>query len=139
MRQRFKDIIIRHEGLKHVPYTCTAGKLSIGIGRNLVDKGITRDEALYLLDNDIKEATIQATQYRWWGNLNEARQFVVISMIFNLGFKGFKGFKKMIYHIQEGQYEYAAREMLNSKWANDVGGRAVELAQIMDTGKIEID
>jgi lysozyme len=50
-----KELLIKHEGIRFTPYKCSMGRWTIGIGRNLSDKGITKEEALYLLDNDIKE------------------------------------------------------------------------------------
>jgi len=50
--KKIADQITTHEGLRLKPYHCPAGKLTIGIGRNLEDKGITEKEALMLLENE---------------------------------------------------------------------------------------
>ena len=130
-----RELLKKHEGLRLKPYVCTAGKLSIGYGRNLDDMGITKEEAEYLLENDI-ERTIRACRdaFGWFDTLTEARQSVVSSMIFNMGLAGFKKFARTIAHIEAAHYDEAAREMLDSLWAKQVGSRAVELAQMMKEG-----
>ena len=52
---RIKAQLVRHEGLKLKPYRCTAGKLTIGIGRNLDDRGISQKEAYAMLERDIQD------------------------------------------------------------------------------------
>lgn len=127
--------LIRHEGMSKKPYYCFGGKLTIGVGRNLDDVGITEDEALYLLRNDIESARDALTQkLSWFPGLDEARQGVLINMCVNLGVKGLMKFKKTLALIENKYYEEASREMLKSKWAKQVGNRAVELSKIMATG-----
>ena len=127
--------LIDHEGLRLKPYTDTVGKLTIGVGRNLDDVGITSDEAMILLKNDV-ERTIDSLDRHldWWRNLNASRQRALISMAFNLGIGGLLKFKKALSAMQEGRWLDAQEEMLNSKWASQVGRRADDLAQIMFTG-----
>lgn len=130
-----QDLIIKHEGLVLKPYRCTAGKLTIGVGRNLEDVGITRGEAMLLLSNDIQSARSDALNaFPWYSRLNHPRQAVVISMIFNLGLAGFQAFKKMIAAIEGEEFGKAADEMLSSRWAGQVGKRATELATMMRRG-----
>lgn len=127
------ELLIRDEGLRLKPYKDTVGKTTIGIGRNLDDVGISQDEAEYLLASDIAKAEAEALKYPWFIDLSAARQKVVLSMIFNLGPKGFAGFKNTITDIAAGDYGSAASRMLQSKWATQVGNRAVRLAQAMRT------
>lgn len=134
MNQFIKDQLIKHEGLRLKPYYCTANKLTIGIGRNLDDVGISEDEALILLENDIIKVQKQAENFPWFLQLNEERQCVILNMIFNLGLHGFLKFKETIRYLETGQYEQAAIEMLESKWADQVGERAKELSKIMFSG-----
>ena len=129
------DLLIKHEGLRLKPYRDTVGKLTIGVGRNLDDVGITREEALYLLGNDIfrvKAGLYDA--FLWSINLDAVRKDVVINMVFNLGLGRFKRFKRMIAAIERQDWDGAAKEMLDSKWAKQVGRRAIELAQMMKSG-----
>lgn len=132
---RLKTLLIQHEGLRLKPYTCTEGKLTIGVGRNLDDRGITRAEAHMLLENDIVECETEAARaFPWFANLSQPRKDVIISMVFNLGMTRLLGFKKMLEAMEQGNYYMAAVEMLNSKWAYQVKGRAIELARIMKDG-----
>ncbi len=125
-----------HEGERLKPYRCTAGKLTIGVGRNLDDRGITAEESAYLLANDIsreERALIQALP--WVGQLDEVRQRVLLDMAFNLGLSGLLKFRLTLSAIQAGQYERAASMMLDSQWAKQVGQRADRLSRMMATGK----
>jgi lysozyme len=127
-----KDLLMKHEGLRLKVYTDTAGIATIGCGRNLEDVGITREEAMYLLDNDIKRVLNDCWHHLpWFGDLSQERQYVIIDMVFNLGIHGFLKFKKMIAAIEKENWQEAAREMINSQWAAQVGQRAAELAAIM--------
>lgn len=136
MIESLEDMLIRHEGLRLKPYRDSVGKLTIGVGRNLDDVGITEEEARYLLKNDIQKAVVEAKRFRWYAKLNNPRKQAIIDMIFNLGPSRFLGFKKMLAALEAGDYEAAAREMLDSKWAQQVGRRATELAEIMRTGEL---
>ena len=133
---RIEEQLIVDEGLKLKPYPCTAGKLTIGVGRNLDDRGITKEEALYLLRNDIKEVGLDvSSNLPWFASLCPARQDVLVNMAFNLGIEGLLKFKNTLKHVQAGEYDLAATGMLESKWAGQVGARASRLAQMMRTGE----
>jgi lysozyme len=129
------DILKRDEGVRLFPYKDTVGKWTIGCGRNLDDVGLSMDEVDYLLFNDIQKCEMEARKYPWFKGLNQTRKDVVLSMIFNLGPAGFAGFKNTIASIASGDYEDAASRMLRSKWASQVGNRAIRLAQMMRTGE----
>ncbi len=126
------DQLIADEGLRLKPYTDTVGKLTIGVGRNLTDVGISKDEALQLLTNDITAVrkTI-ASALPWVASLDGARQDVVANMVFNMGITRFNGFHKFIDAMQAYNWESAASEMLTSLWAHQVGARAVRLAKVI--------
>lgn len=126
---RLAQDLIRDEGLRLKPYRCTAGKLTIGVGRNLDDRGLTEQEALMLLDNDIKAFWGQlVTSLPWVMQAPEAVQEVLTNMCFNLGLAGLLGFRQTLALLQAGRYADAAAEMLRSKWAGQVGARAERLA-----------
>jgi len=130
------DLLIKHEGLRLKPYRDTVGKLTIGVGRNLDDVGITREEARFLLDNDIARADVELRRnFLWFPGRNKVRNAVLINMVFNLGISRFKRFKKLIAAIERRDWDRAGKEMLDSRWAQQVGGRAKELARQMLTGK----
>lgn len=138
-----KEIVIaqlkRQEGLRLKPYRCSAGKLTIGYGRNLEDNGISREEAEEMLANDVDAAERAVRgRYSWFEKLNKERQAVIINMVFNLGIDGFDKFRKTIGYIERGDFENAGEEMLTSNWAKQVGGRAKELSEIMKKGERDV-
>lgn len=134
-RAKLLEQLIEDEGCELKPYRDTLGKTTIGIGRNLDDKGITRTEALMMADNDIIEVERRLEGLAVWGTLNDTRQRVLASMCFNLGFKGLLKFRRMLQALEDGDYEGAAEEMLCSLWARQVKGRAQRLAKMMRTGE----
>ena len=125
-----------HEGVEHKPYVDTAGKTTIGVGRNLDDVGLTDAEIDYLLQNDID--TVEEELDAWWSGwreLEEARQRAVADMMFNMGRPTLSKFVNFQAELQNGNYEQAAVEMLDSRWAEQVGQRAETLANMMVTGE----
>lgn len=136
-KQKLKHLLISHENYKQFPYTDTTGHLTVGIGRNLSDRGISTTEAFYLLDDDILYFSSKLAHYLpFFIELSENRQIALIDMCFNLGVQGFLNFKNMIAALASHDYDRAANEMLNSKWAEQVGDRATCLANIIRTGEI---
>lgn len=133
-RDALIEQLVRHEGIRLFPYEDSVGKWTIGIGRNIEDIGITRDEALHLLKNDINRAEADARKYAWFNSLSDNRQNVIVNMIFNLGANRFAKFIGVISALAKGDYSLAADEMLDSKWAHQVGSRANELANQMRVG-----
>ena len=126
----------RDEGCVLTPYRCPSGKLSIGIGRNLDDVGISDAEADTLLRTDIERVENGLDLHLpWWRRLDEPRQRVLANMAFNLGIAGLLKFGRTLNAIERGQYDEAASHMLASKWAGQVKGRAIRLANIMQAGK----
>ena len=158
-----EDQLILHEGLRLRTYRCPAGYWTIGVGRNLEAKGltdfeqmhifgrdgmskqevierlkeqgVTREQAMWLLANDISECIKDLKTFTWFDQLDDVRAKVVIDMRFNLGAAGFRQFKRMIEHLAAGRYSLAAGEMANSKWYHQVGTRARRLVEMMRTGK----
>ena len=134
-REKLLRQIELHEGFRSKPYKDTVGKLTIGIGRNLDDVGISRSEALFMLEHDIRKCEQYLNRKDWYNSLDEMRQRVVIDMCFNLGVNGFSKFKRTIKAISDGRYDDAASHMLDSKWERQVGNRAKRLAKMMRTGE----
>jgi lysozyme len=128
------DQLKRHEGLKLKPYLCTARKLSIGYGLNL-DAGISEGLADLILKYQVGVVEKHLMKMWCFNQLDEVRQNVLINMAFNLGISGLLKFSKMIYEVGQGDYNQAAKEMMDSKWAKQVGNRAVELSEQMRSGK----
>ncbi len=130
-----RGLLQSDEGLRLKPYHCTAGKLTIGYGRNLEDRGITEAEAEYLLENDVSEIYEDLAEiYDFFTHLSPMRKAVLIDMAYNLGLGGLNKFQNMIRAIDDGDYSKAAFEMLDSRWASQVGDRAERLSKLMKTG-----
>ncbi|WMN61489.1 glycoside hydrolase family protein [Pseudoalteromonas xiamenensis] len=125
----------KHEGYRQYPYYCTEGRLTIGFGRNLDDAGVNEFEAEQLLANDIENARAGVRRRINLQHCNEPQQAVLVNMAFNLGINGLLGFKKMLNAVESGDFQQAALEMLNSRWAYQVPARAQELAKQMLSGE----
>jgi len=109
-------LIADEEGYRQFPYTCTAGKLTIGYGFNIEDVGISEQESLVILNIRIgKVADSLRAKYDWFHRLSEARQAVIISMAYQLGLHGFSEFKKMIAALEISDWEEAAKEAKDSR------------------------
>ena len=129
-------LLIKHEGLRLKPYKCTAGRTSIGVGRNLDDNGITEAEAMAMLDRDIA-VTVSALrdEFLWFAELDRTRKDAVISLGFNMGVRKLTTFKKFVAAMVAQNYETAAVEILDSAYATQVGKRAIELAAMIRSGQ----
>ena len=129
---RLAQQLLTDEGLRLKPYRCTAGKLSIGVGRNLDDRGITEAEALMLLQNDINAFWGQlVVSMPWVLTAPEPVQEALLNMCFNMGLGGLLQFKTTLGFIRDREYGQAADAMLQSKWAGQVGARAQRLATMV--------
>ena len=142
---------IQHwEGFMSKPYRCSAGKLSIGCGRNIQDRplsaseyriiypdltiseamkaiyniGITEEKAILLLKHDMDNIIFQMKPEKWLTNLSRNRKIVIYDMCYNLGYYGLLEFKKLIKAIKECDYEKASNEIKSSRYYDQVGKRA---------------
>ena len=142
-----------HEGFRAKPYFCSQGKRTIGIGRNLEAKpfteaermvikdpeNITKQEAYFLLENDIKETiSLLDNMVRCFANLDDERKYALIDMCFNQGIKNLLKFKKMLQALQDKNYDLASKECLNSLYAKQVPARAQRIARLIKTGEWRI-
>ena len=118
------ELITRHEASKSKPYTDTVGKITIGIGRNLTDIGLSDDEIHYLFRNDKQRAWDACAIYPWFLGLSTARQAACIDLAFNLG--SLHGFPRFCLAMSQGNWKDAANELATSKWATQVGKRATD-------------
>ena len=133
---RLKKLLELHEGKKRFPYRCPAGKLTIGIGRNLEDKGLRDDEIYYLLENDIKECIKDLKRiFPDFDEIDKARRAALIDMRFNLGPGGFRSFKRFIAAVKRKDWNRAAIEMEDSRWFKQVKNRALALKRMIQTGE----
>jgi lysozyme len=134
--ETLRNRLVRHEGLRLRLYRDSLGKATIGVGRCLETRGISEEEAFYLLDNDIehcKEGVDQALP--WIYSLDESRRDVLYEMAFQLGLNGLLGFKNTLAAIKAGRYADAAQGMLNSQWHHQTPSRCEEMADIMLKGE----
>ena len=117
-------IVKIHEGLALKAYKCPAGKITIGYGRNLEDRGITISTANNMLCEDISEFYHLLMKFDWFPHLSEIRAIVCLDMMYNLGSKGFLNFKKMIACLEAEDYNGAAEQIVDSKYYRQTGQRA---------------
>ena len=134
-----RDLLIeelkRDEGVELKAYQDTVGIWTIGIGRNLQDVGGSMAEAEFLLATDIDVAVSELQRtFDWFEDLSDERQRVCVNMCFNLGLTRLLGFKKFLAAMEEGDWETAGVEMLDSKWARQVGARSTRLKDLLVEG-----
>lgn len=130
--------LILHEGVRLSAYQDSGGFWTIGIGRNIDRRGggISEEEALYLFNNDVARVSADLDrELPMWRELDEVRQRVLFDMAFNLGIAGLLKFHNALGAIRQGNYAHAAEEILDSRWASQVGPRATRLAAMMRNGE----
>lgn len=131
-----KSLLIKHEGFRQYPYVDTVGKITIGVGYNLSDRGAPQVSLHEWCDSDIKHHYEELEVNDWFNELNDDRKIAIVDMRYNLGAKKFDSFKKMISAFKKKDYNAAGKEMIESDWAKQVGNRAIELASIIMLGKL---
>jgi lysozyme len=134
-----EELIKMNEGCKLTVYTCSAGRLTIGYGRNLEDKGVSQCEADLLLAFDIEECRKDLEKLEFWESLNEARKAVLLDMRFQLGHAGLMKFKKMLAALERDDYEEAAEQIMDSRYAVQTPNRAARNRAIMRSGTLSFD
>jgi lysozyme len=157
-KSKLIEKLIVHEGLRLQVYKDTLGIDTIGIGRNLEDRGISKEEldeldiptidhiyeygiteadAMALAENDVQiveEELLRA--HPCVDRLDSVRQLILVDMAFNMGVPRLCKFKNMWAAVHENKFDVAAKEMLDSRWANQVKSRATKLAHAMHTGEM---
>lgn len=132
MSETIYEMLMRHEGVKLKPYRDSVGTLTIGVGRNLEDTGITQNEAFQLLQNDVRRVRYALDKHLpWWREQPAPVGLVLQNMTFQLGAYGLLGFVRFLNALQRHNYAEAAKEMLQSDWAKQTPKRAQELAEIV--------
>lgn len=120
-----RDHIKEYEGFSALVYECTAGYATIGYGRNLEQRGITKEEAEHLLANDIKQCIKELKGImNKFDDLPEKAQLVLIDMCYNLGLSKLLNFENMLDAIDAKDWEKASAELLDSRYAAQVKRRA---------------
>tara|TARA_R100001510_G_C7609874_1_gene173772 strand:- start:385 stop:810 length:426 start_codon:yes stop_codon:yes gene_type:complete len=137
--KRLIETLKRHEGVKYYVYKDHLGYETIGVGRCLkegVGLGLTHDEVDYLLMNDINRCLEELdAAFPWFKDLTEIRREAMINLCFNLGLTRLRKFEKAIAAMSIHNYEEAADEFLDSRWAKQVGNRATEVTEMIRTGE----
>lgn len=140
--QDLKEQIKRHEGTvrdnlgRHVVYTCPAGHQTVGWGRNLEGRGLSDYEANILLENDLSDAGDELLKaFPWMNDISQIRFYAFVNLSFNMGLPTLKTFKRMLSAAEDGDWLSASRELMDSRYARQVGARAVELADQIETGE----
>ena len=137
IRQKLRNLLLKHESFRQYPYSDITGNLTIGIGRCLTTRGISQGEAFTLLDDDILYFSSKLSQLcPYFDSLDDNRKIALIDMAFNLGINGFLGFHDMHTTLEKGDYNAAYNAILDSKWKDQVGKRAIVDAYIIKTGEI---
>lgn len=114
---KLKQSIKKHEGLELKPYHCPKGKLTIGYGRNLEDNGITIHEAEKMLETDLLNIKLELVDnIKFFHNLDDIRQNVLIEMAYQMGTPKLLNFKNTLKFMEKRDFINASEEMLNSKW-----------------------
>ena len=125
-----REDLIAEEGIRLKPYLCPAGKTTIGVGRNLDDVGITQDEAMEMLDNDIERVKAQLAKALPWLQGDNVQR-ALGNMTFQMGLGGVLKFKKMLAALQVKDYTAARREALDSAWARQTPQRAKRVTDLI--------
>ena len=134
-RDALRIQLTEHEGLRLRPYTDIVGKLTIGCGRNLTDKGISLAVATEMLEEDIDEAEADLSSFGWFATCGPIRQRALLDLRFNLGPSRFRGFRKMLDACEAGNWPRVVDELLDSHWAYQVQpARRDRLARQLRTG-----
>jgi lysozyme len=132
--QKLIESVAFHEGFRANAYQDTEGVWTIGYGTNLQELKITEGLGRVWMKEALAQAQKEAEQFGWFHNLGRARRNVIVEMIYNLGLPRFNTFQRLKGALAARNYEKAAEEMLDSKWAEQVGRRAERLAKTMRTG-----
>jgi lysozyme len=142
--QKLKKLITMQEGYRQFPYDDATGlsvqaphgKITIGIGRNIQDKGIDITEADKMLEDDLNYLVPKLkAALPYFDNLGDVRQGVLVDIAFNLGFNGLMEFKNMLALIEQQKFHEASLELLNSKAANQLPRRYKDNATMLDAGE----
>jgi lysozyme len=126
----------RDEGVQYDVYMDTEGFLTLGVGHRLRGRPLSDKAVEQILKDDLEGITAELVgAYPWAARLSPARFGALQNLAFNVGVAGVGTFKKMLTAIQGEDWEGAARELLDSKYARQVKERAVRLAKQLETSR----
>lgn len=136
-RSQLKSLIISHEGFRNYPYTDSVGKVTIGIGYNLTDRGMPDDWINDRYDKDMTWFDEHlALDYPWYVDLCDARKMALLDMCYNMGYKTFQTFHKLIFALELRNYDKAADEILRSERSHQAPARSQQNADMMRSGEL---
>lgn len=120
-----RDHVKEYEGYSQLVYECTAGYATIGYGRNLEQRGITKEESEYLLANDLQQCLKELRGIiNKFDELPEKAQLVLVDMCYNLGLSKLLNFENMLDAIDARNWQEASEQLLDSRYAAQVKRRA---------------
>jgi lysozyme len=132
------EMLRKHEGVETHAYKCTANKTTIGVGRNVDPDGgigLSNDEIDFILANDVRRVNTELLDtFKWYKSLDAPRKDALMDMCFNMGLPRLKQFKKSLAALAKADYELAAAEFLDSRWARQVGNRAITVTDMIRSG-----
>jgi lysozyme len=135
VRRQARALVERHEGRRQRLYRCTAGKLTIGVGWNIEDRGLPNHiiDALleYTLDGAAEDLDVVIPN---WRTMSVRRQVALLDWSVQLGRVRMTGFRRAVVALRSEQYSTAAREMRDSTWARQVPSRAATITQAIEEG-----
>jgi len=132
MAETLEQRITRHEGLRLKPYVDTVGKITIGVGHNLTDNGLTLAQVEDIFQSDVLEAHTDLQRVLpWVAGLTPIRQEVFVELVFNLGITDLAQFHTFLNLAQADDWNGASADLLTTKWSRQVKGRAIELAHLL--------
>lgn len=138
---KLTEMLRRHEGVETHAYKCTAGKITIGVGRNIDPAGgigLSEDEILCMLENDIARTVFElGREFAFFSGLDDVRRDALIDLCFNVGITSLRNFKMANAAMAEDDYDKAADEYMDSRWASQVGNRAKEICAMIRTGEYQ--
>ena len=135
---RIIEILRKHEGVETHAYKCSSGKTTVGVGRNIEagsGPGLSNNEIDYLLANDVERVNKELVNtFSWYKDLDIVRKDAMTDLCFNIGLPRMMGFKKALAAMAIEDYETAAAEFLDSRWAKQVGSRSVTITDMVRSG-----
>lgn len=136
MTPREEHLTRWNEGERLYPYVDTVGKVTIGVGHNLTDRGIPKDVSDLLLEMDYAEVEVEVEEaFPWSTDLDPVRLAALRDLVFNMGITKVKKFKTTLRHLEAGEWEKAGNALIHSKWYGQVRKRGPRIVQMVKTGR----
>lgn len=129
---RLRADLTRHEGVETLVYKCTSGYATIGVGHNLETKPLSQAAIAQILTDDINDAVNECQKaIIGFEGFPSSVQEALVNMCFNLGITGLLRFTNTLAYLEDHKWLAAADEMLDSRWADQTGNRAIEVSNMV--------